>query len=431
MTSRTDGLGPVVVIGAGVSGTAAAIAAARLGARVTVVDHGAGASSLATGALDFTWAPASRDRRLADEGEPRRQADLSRSSRDVFDALGVYVLPSRPARLVTTAGVVREARGHDAALLDAASIDVARTAGRRIGVVRCSRPGWDADALAAAWGGAWVAIDARVLKYADERGIPDADFAARHDDDARLAWLAERLREALSGRAEGGGLAGIVLPPSLGVDRPRSQALSERVGVPCGEPIAMPGGPAGLRFERARDRAFATAGITRARARVRRAEASGGTWHVTGYEGTSFEAHAVVLATGGLIGGGIEYAPSEATLAAALPSSARVPFRASVDAPVVLGAHGRPLELPGSLFGVEPERLAWPFTGEPTGPTGPFTGGGMLERAGVLVADDGACFGAPRGLFAAGEVVADGPRTWLHALTSGALAGAYAARRYR
>src|ERR1019366_7630074 len=266
MTSRTDGLGPVVVIGAGVSGTAAAIAAARLGAPGTVVDHGAGASSLATGALDFTWAPASRDRRLADEGEPRRQADLSRSSRDVFDALGVYVLPSRPARLVTTAGVVREARGHDAALLDAASIDVARTAGRRIGVVRCSRPGWDADALAAAWGGAWVAIDARVLKYADERGIPDADFAARHDDDARLAWLAERLREALSGRAEGGGLAGIVLPPSLGVDRPRSQALSERVGVPCGEPIAMPGGPAGLRFERARDRAFATAGITKARA---------------------------------------------------------------------------------------------------------------------------------------------------------------------
>src|ERR1019366_24299 len=188
--------------------------------------------------------------------------------------------------------------------------------------------------------------------------------------------------------------AGIVLPPSLGVDRPRSQALSERVGVPCGEPIAMPGGPAGLRFERARDRAFATAGITRARARVRRAEASGGTWHVTGYEGTSFEAHAVVLATGGLIGGGIEYAPSEATLAAALPSSARAPFRASVDAPVVLGAHGRPLELPGSLFGVEPERLAWPFTCEPTGPTGPFTGGGMLERAGVLVAADRA---SPRG----------------------------------
>jgi glycerol-3-phosphate dehydrogenase subunit B len=417
-----DGPGPVavVVVGAGVSGTAAAVAAARLGAAVTVIDTGAGASSLATGALDFAWGSPSRDRHLASDRETARPADLSPSSRDVFDALGVYVLPSRPARLVTTAGAVREARGHDAALLDAASIDVARTSGRRIGVVRCSRPGWDADALAAAWGSAWVAIDARVLRYADERGLPDADFAARHDDDERLGWLAERLREALSSRAEGGGLGGIVLPPSLGVDRPRSQALSERVGAPCGEAVGMPGGPAGLRFERARDRAFEATGIARTRARVRRAEATGGAWRVTTDDDEAFTARAVVLATGGLLGGGIEYAPSEASLASALPSAARAPFRATIDAPVVLGAHGQPLEVPGSLFGIEPERMAWPFAS-----------GGALERAGVLIADDGACLRAPRGLFAAGELVADGPRTWLHALTSGALAGAYAARRYR
>jgi glycerol-3-phosphate dehydrogenase subunit B len=403
--------GPVVVVGAGVAGASAAIAAARLGATVTVIDAGAGASSLATGGLDFAWeSSAARD--------AGRTADLSPASRDVFDALGVYVLPPRPARLMTTAGVLREARGHDAALLDTASVD-ARTAGRRIAVVRCSRPGWDADALASAWGGAWVAIDARVLKYADERGIPDADFAARHDDDGRLAWLAERLGEALSSRSDSG-LAAIVLPPSLGVERPRSRELSERVGVPCGEPIAMPGGPAGLRFENARDRAFAAAGIARVRERVRRAQAAGGTWRVTTDEGRTFEARAVVLATGGLLGGGIEYAPSDAAAAAAVPAAARAPFRASIEAPLVLGAHGRPLESPGSLFGLEPERLAWPFASN-----------GSLERAGVLIDQDGACLDAPRGLFAAGELVADGPRTWLHALTSGALAGAYAARRYR
>jgi glycine/D-amino acid oxidase-like deaminating enzyme len=430
MKVASDASAPVVVVGAGVAGTAAAIAAARLGARVTVVDGGPGASSLATGALDFAWGPAARECKLASDPAPR-PADLSPSSRDVFDALGIYVLPSRPARVVTTAGVVRETRGHDAALLDAASIDVARTTGRRIGVVRCSRPGWDADALAAAWGGAWVAIDARMLKYADERGIPDADFAARHDDEGRLAWLAERLREALSSRSDGGGLAGVVLPPSLGVDRPRSEALSERVGVPCGEPVAMPGGPAGLRFERARDRAFATAGITRARGRVLRAEAGGGVWRVTTEDGTVLEAHGVVLATGGLLGGGIEYTPSEAAPAAALPSSARAPFRASVDAPLTLGAHGRALEVPGSLFGLEPERLASAFADGAAGPGGPFAWGATLERAGVLVGDDGACLNAPRGLFAAGELIADGPRTWLHALTSGALAGAYASRRYR
>ena len=36
--------------------------------------------------------------------------------------------------------------------------------------------------------------------------------------------------------------------------------LSRLVGVPCGEATGMPGGPAGLRFERARDRALAAAG---------------------------------------------------------------------------------------------------------------------------------------------------------------------------
>jgi glycerol-3-phosphate dehydrogenase subunit B len=298
-----------------------------------------------------------------------------------------------------------------------------RATGRRIGVVRCSRPGWDADALAAAWGDACVPIDARVLRYADERGIPDADFASRHDDEGRLAWLADRLREALASRADGGGLSGVVLPPSLGVDQPRARTLSERVGVPCGEPVAMPGGPAGLRFERARDRAFAASGIERSSSRALRAEADRGTWRVTTDDGAILEARAVVLATGGILGGGIEYAPSESIVAGALPPAARPPFRATVEAPVRLGAHGRPLEVPGSLFGMQPERLAWPFASAQDG--------GTLERAGVLVADDSACLDAPRGIFAAGELVADGPRTWLHALTSGALAGAYAARRYR
>ncbi|HEX3771416.1 MAG TPA: FAD-dependent oxidoreductase [Polyangiaceae bacterium] len=402
MTAAARPAGSVIVVGAGIAGAAAAIAAARLGAAVTVIDAGAGASSLATGAIDAAWSRADR--------AEARTPDLSPASRDVFEALGIYALPPRPARLVTTAGVVREARGHDAALLDMASID-ARTAGKRIAVVRCSRPGWDADVLASAWGAAWVAIDARVLKYADERGLPDADFAARHDDEGRLAWLAERLREALASRADSG-LAGIVLPPSLGVDRPRSHALSERVGVPCGEPIALPGGPAGLRFENARDRAFAAAGIARVRERVSHAGAASGRWQVTTDEGTVHEARAVVLATGGLLGGGLEYAPPE------VGAPARPPVRAGIDAPLVLGAHGRPLEAAGSQFGAEPERLAWPFVTD-----------GPLERAGVLVDQDGACVDAPRGLFAAGEVLADAPRTWLHALTSGALAGAYAARR--
>ncbi len=408
-----SGGGPrVVVIGAGVAGAAAALAAARSPARVTVLDGGPGASTLATGALDRTpWRPL---------GEaPRDTGPLAASARDVLDALGAYVLTERDALLLTTAGIRRPARGRDAALLD-----VAPLAGP-VGVVRCPRPGWDAEALARAWGAAYVPIDAAALRHSDERLIPDADFAARHDDEARLGWLAERLRDALATGATGAALAGLVLPPSLGVDRSRAEELSRRVGLPCGEPLSLPGGPAGLRFERARDRALSAAGVERVRARALRVDrtqagAQGSDrapWRVTTLEGLSLHAEAVVLATGGLLGGGLEYAPSEAILAAALPRGARAPLRATLDGPLTLGAHGRPLEAPGSLFGLAPEEIAWPFAPD-----------GLLSRAGILVGDDGRCATAPQGLFAAGEIVADAPRTWLIALVGGAMAGAAAAR---
>ena len=134
-------------------------------------------------------------------------------------------------------------------------------------------------------------------------------------------------------------------------------------------------------------------------------------------DGRSLDADAVVLATGGLLGGGVEYAPSEAILATALPPWSRAPLRVSLDAPVSLGAHGRPLEVPGSLFGLAPEQIAWPFSPD-----------GLLGRAGVLVGDDGGCVGISRGLFAAGELVADAPHTWLRALVRGAGAGVSAAQ---
>jgi glycerol-3-phosphate dehydrogenase subunit B len=397
----------VVVVGAGIAGTAAALAASRSRATVTVLDGGTGASTLATGALDLApWRPAA-------DTTPA----LPPAARDVLDALGAHVLTDRGARLLTTAGVWRPAGGRDAALLD-----VAPFAGRPLGVVRCARPAWDADLLARAWGEPCVPIDASVLRYEDERAIPDADFAGRHDDAARLGWLAERLREALAKGSAGPALAALVLPPSLGVDRTRAAELSLRVGLACGEPLALPGGPSVLRFERARDRALAASGIERVQARARRVEpaearADAPTWRVTTDDGLSLEADAVVLATGGLLGGGVEYAPSEAILATALPPWSRPPMRATLDAPVSLGARGRPLEVPGSLFGLAPEQIAWPFSPD-----------GLLERAGVLVGDDGACVGTPRGLFAAGELVADAPHTWLCALIRGASAGVSAAR---
>jgi hypothetical protein len=390
----------VIVVGAGVAGTAAAIAAAAEGMRTTIVDGGTGASTLSTGAIDFVpWTQTAGP-----------AASISQHERVVLDALGGYALADRAALLLTSAGIVRSARGHDIALLD-----VANCANGQVGVVRCDRPGWDADALARAWGSLYDPIDATVMRHAGERIFPDADFAARHDDEDRLGWLADRLREAMAG--SGRTFSALVLPPALGVERARAGALSKRLGLPCGEAVGSPGGPSGLRFERARDRALASAGVARIAARVTTVKWVSPKWRVSIDDGDAHEGDTVVLATGGLVGGGIEYAPWEAISASAPPPRARAPFRLAVNAPLTLGSRGQPLETPGSLFGVPPESL-----------TSPFVDDALFDRVGVLVDDNGLGAGAGHAPFAAGELVADTPHTWLAALCSGVRAGAAAAR---
>jgi glycerol-3-phosphate dehydrogenase subunit B len=386
----------VLVVGGGIAGTAAALAAARAGVQVTLVDGGTGASTLSTGALDSAhW-----------QDPAAELPPLSPAARQVLDGLGGYVLPDGGARLVTISGIVRPARGHDAALLDVHAL-----AAKRIAVVACDRPGWNAAALSRAWGDDYQPVNAVLIRHADERVLPDADFAARHDDDARLQWLAERLREALA-RA-GAQVAAIVFPPCLGLERQRAGALTDLVGVRCGEALGLPGGPSGLRFERARDRALAAASVQYVRGRASGVAPRGNGWHIDMEDGRSAESDAVVLAVGGLIGGGIEYAPAESIVASALPPFARPPFRLAIDAPVALGAHGRKLELPGSLFGKPPESIAWPFVND-----------ALMDRVGILADVDGR---AAPGLFVAGDLRADRPRAWLDVLATGAAAGTAAA----
>ena len=387
----------VLVVGGGIAGTAAAWTAARGGARVTLVSAGSGASALATGALDHGRAA----------GAARA---IEAGALDVLRALGAFVVPEdRGVLLATTAGVVRPARGHDAALLDWSALS-----GMRVGVVRARRPGWDADALARSWSGMQgdalkaVPFEATILRYSDERLLPDADFAARHDDDARLAWLGDRLREALM---RGPAVRALVLPPSLGVECARAEALSKHVGLPCGEASALPGGPSGLRFQHARDRALGAAGVERVAARVTAVARASGGWSVELDGESSLETDVVVLANGGLLGGGIEYASSEWMKAAELPPSARPPFRFTVACEALcMGAYGRAIENPGSLFGAPPESLAWPFARDP-----------VMDRVGALADEEGR---VGEGLWVAGEVVADVPHAWLAALESGARAGA-------
>lgn len=110
----------MVVVGAGVAGTSAALTASQAGARVVLVDGGTGASTLSTGAIDAVpW-------------QTGATSPVSTIVRSMLETLGAYLLPDAGARVATTAGVVRPARGHDAAILD-----VAPFAGGRVGVVSC------------------------------------------------------------------------------------------------------------------------------------------------------------------------------------------------------------------------------------------------------------------------------------------------------
>ena len=127
-------------------------------------------------------------------------------------------------------------------------------------------------------------------------------------------------------------------------------------------------------------------------------------------------APALVIAAGGLVAGGLVYSPGASSNAAELPADARPTLHAGIDAPVTLGSRGTIVSRPSTLFGVEPEAIAWPFTSD-----------AWLERAGIVVDEDAQVAGAT-GLFAAGDVAADAPRAWLSVLESGARAGARAAR---
>jgi glycerol-3-phosphate dehydrogenase subunit B len=407
------------VIGAGVAGVAAAWSARKGGLDVSVIDAGPGATALGSGAVDdVPWEDLVRASRLLGEENPRASAALPPLCLAFAAELGIWDLPAteRPW-IATAAGRVRPARGRDRAILDLGGLED--------GVVvlpRVDRPAWDADAIAAALARSTFArlrkirfqvTDVPVLRFDDEHRAADADLAARHDDEARLAWLAGRLREGL---ASASGARAVLLGPWLGASAPRAAALSLAVGVPCGEALVGAGSPAGLRFEAARDRLLDAIGAQRIRDRALRVARSGGEhrgnrFTITLAGGASVLAEAVVLATGGLAGGGLVYAPPEHGARVALPPGGKVPFELSVEAPIALSlGRSERMGIVGSMQGPELDLVAWPDDGR----------AGALEAVGV------ACDGvlAAPGIAVAGDLVAGRPRTVLEAVTSGLAAGA-------
>lgn len=372
----------VLVIGAGVAGTAAAWAAQRAGAEVVVVHDRAGASALGSGAADFdAWERASAPHVLG-AGEA-----------ELVGALG-YVAGPKPCLLATSAGVLRPARARDAALLDLTELG-----GRRVAVAELVRDDWDAPLLARALGETtWAKrtgtrFEPRALELDAERALPAYDFAARFDDAAELEKLGAELAKAR------GGADAWLLGPWLGTKPGVAEALRKRVELPLGEALSLPGGAAGARFEAARDALLSESSIQVRRARVERVSASKAVLE----GGEELAVDRVVLALGGVLSGGIVLDPARP----AHPGGAA--FHPSLDAPVLIEVDGLPLDAVSTLHGVD---LA-------------SHGVELLERVGIAVSG-AAARGAP-GIFAAGDAVADRPRTFLRALASGLAAGRAAA----
>ncbi|MFO0586918.1 MAG: FAD-dependent oxidoreductase [Polyangiaceae bacterium] len=453
----------VIVIGGGIAGTAAAWRAAALGANVTLISRGAGASALSSGALDHApWEDLVRaSRALGVEPSCR---DVGEGVEAFAKSLGIWGLPPVGApfvRLATLAGRTRPARGRDASLLDLSALPPGIVA-----VPRVDRAAWDADALARFWnddpfarsrGLHFKAIDASLLRFDGEHRIGDADLSARHDDPARVAWLAERLRDAFA--REKIAPVAVLVGPWLGMESPRAEALSERLGLPAGEALSGAGSPAGLRFTHAAKRLLSKANVRVVPHRVkaieppdvasehasspagepanprpgenaslRSGESAGLRAPESGripesarlaeqratilLEGADpIRADRIVLACGGLAGGGLVYDPPDTHAGADMPPRKGPAFRFSFE--IEANESGRPyLQIagdraaqPSSMFGAALDLTAWPTAGQT----------GSLESVGVAVSEEGL---AASYLAAAGDIVAARPRTALTAVES-------------
>lgn len=401
----------VVIIGSGMAGLAAAFAARRAKANVTMVLGRPGASLAMSGALDdIEW----------EQAEARAPRSLSSSEQAFLDALGIWEVKPDRALVATLSGRLRPARGRDRAVLDLAALSDATVA-----LPRVNRPGWDADGLARTLADSplakarklrFEAIPAEVLRFAEEARFQDEELAARHDPE-RIAWLADRLKAAPALAGKGA----VLLGPWLGLDPSASSSISERLGLPVGETLSALGGSAGLRFERARDRLLASLDVVAQPGRVMAVRGEAGRAIVELEGDAMLDANVVVLATGGVAGGGILLSKSSLHGLADDASHREPIFVPSLEGPSVLAAQGRPLLLPSSPYGPDFEQLAFSET----------QGRSRLESVGFFTSKDARALRADGDpidwLVVGGDAVADRPRTALEAIRTGLFAGERAA----
>lgn len=379
---------PVLVVGAGMAGVAAAFALASRGERVHVVHANAGATALWNGVVDGLG------------------GDSSAAERDLLARLGLVVARPRP-RLVTALGTVREAHGHDSALLD---LESARP--KLVLVPALPRPGWDARAIAemltASVDGACEArvVSVPRLLKPEELELSDGALARRLDDETRARAFLADLEVALE-RWRSTSTA-VLMPPWLGVTKVLRPALREALALEIGEAATTLAGAAGLRFAHRRDELFRELAIACTRGRVTALTAAGDRVSVTLEDGTVLEGRAAIVASGGFVSGSL--AVPRAVAEREISPSHRTHPALSFDAPALeVGSNGCALVSEGSRYGFSTDEL---FSS--------LRSPGLLETLGVLCNDELAPMRRPDlPLRVAGDARADGPRTIGAALREG------------
>lgn len=324
MTATRDVLeAEVLVVGGGMAGAMAALAARAAGARAVLVRRAPGATALSSGAVsvapDLGALP----------GEPlaSRRGPLEAARR---------LAVARPDHPYAIAGVERlgEAVGFAAAELGAVLAPpverrrfLATLYGSAVGAGLCQRSMAAGDllevrgTLAVAGFRGHAAFDAALvaagLARYRARGGPEvraveidlpaiASGAARPHEMARTLDApggAEALGDALRAALPGGAGA-ILLPPVLGLDvaARAPERVAERAGVPVAETLSDVPSVPGLRLQRAIDARLEAAGVEVVAADVAAPPVPGEPLALGGRE---VRAAAWVLATGRFVGGGI------------------------------------------------------------------------------------------------------------------------------
>jgi glycerol-3-phosphate dehydrogenase subunit B len=313
----------VLVLGGGMAGAMAALAARAAGARTALVRRAPGATALSSGAIsvapDLGAAP---DAPLTERDGPLEAARrIAATSRD-----HPYALAGVDRLGEALDFVARELPDLLAPRLDRARF-LATPLGGAVGAALCQRSMAAGDLLAirgrlaVAGFRSHVAFDPALVaaglgRYA-ARGGPEAvalaldlpriargaerphDIALALDAEGAAEALGEALRAALPA-----GAGAVLLPPVLGLD-PRAR-VPERVAASAGVAIAetlsdVPSVP-GVRLQRAIDARLAAAGVDVVTAAVAGARGPGETLRAGGRD---VRAGSWVLATGRFVGGGI------------------------------------------------------------------------------------------------------------------------------